>query len=139
MLKSAKVATVRIELLSFEQDCPISNWSSHNVEWYSRWLGLILGLALNSTVSRASAADNVAGNLITIDNDGMWSWYMDERAIVDPVNGTLLIGANSSSPVRYPTSRPTGSVDLFTYDLATGSRSRFQLSDIDEDDHNARV
>src|SRR5262245_9123745 len=57
------------------------------------------------------AADNVAGNLITFDNDGMWSWYMDERAIIDPTNNKLLISANSSSPVRYPAARPTGSTD----------------------------
>jgi hypothetical protein len=83
------------------------------------------------------AADNVAGNLINFNNDGMWSWFMDERAIIDPTNGTLLIGSNSSSPIRYPVGRPTGSVDVFSYDIVSGSRSRFQLSDIDEDDHNA--
>ena len=100
-------------------------------------LGLLAGLSLAAVAAPAHAADNVAGNLINFDNDGMWSWYMDERVIVDPTNGKLLIGSNSSSPVRYPTGRPTGSVDVFTYDIATGDRSRFQLSDIDEDDHNA--
>jgi hypothetical protein len=87
--------------------------------------------------SAATAADNVAGNLINFDNDGMWSWYMDERVIVDPTNGTLVISSNSSSPVRYPTGRPTGSEDVFTYDFATGNRTRFQLADIEEDDHNS--
>ena len=56
----------------------------------------------------ASGADNVVGNLINFDNDGFWSWYMDERAIVDEINGKLLIGSVSSSPVRFPTGRPTG-------------------------------
>jgi hypothetical protein len=82
-------------------------------------------------------ADNVAGNLINFDNDGYWSWYMDERSVVDVANGKLLIGSVSGSLVRYPTGRPTGSVDVVTFDLATANRTRSQLSDIDEDDHNA--
>jgi hypothetical protein len=85
----------------------------------------------------ASAADNVAGNLINFDNDGFWSWYMDERAVIDAAGGKLLIGSVSSSPVRYPMGRPTGGVDVVAFDLATGNRTRSQLSDIDEDDHNA--
>ena len=104
-----------------------------------RWVALVVALVVSLAAygSTAVAADNVAGNLINFDNDGFWSWYMDERVIVDPTNGKILIGSNSTSPVRYPTGRPTGSVDVFTYDIATGDRSKFQLSDIAEDDHNA--
>ncbi len=78
----------------------------------------------------------------------MWSWYMDERAIVDPTNGKILVSGASSSPVAYPTGRPTGSVEMVTYDYATGRRTRYRdpaqstltsygLADIEEDDHNA--
>jgi hypothetical protein len=97
----------------------------------------MLAMTIILPCAAAAAADRVNGNLINFDNDGFWSWFMDERVIVDPTNGKILIGSNSTSPVRYPTGRPTGSVDVFTYDIATGDRSKFQLSDIGEDDHNA--
>src|SRR5262249_7405019 len=58
-------------------------------------------------------------------------------ACVGRSKGTLLSGSVRSSPVAYPIGRPAGGVDVATFDIATGSRSRFQLSDIDEDDHNA--
>lgn len=99
--------------------------------------GLGVALCYALATGPAHAADNVAGNLINFDNDGYWSWYMDERAIIDPANGKLLIGSVGGSPVRYPVGRPTGSVDVVTFDLATSDRNRSQLSDIDEDDHNA--
>ena len=86
---------------------------------------------------RAIAADNVFGNLINFDNDGYWSWYMDERAIIDPHHGKLLIGSAQLVSGAIPAGRPTGSIDVVTFDLATGNRTRSQLSDIDEDDHNA--
>ncbi|MGD9634962.1 MAG: glycosyl hydrolase 115 family protein, partial [Pirellulales bacterium] len=109
----------------------------------SRWrraghqYGLSVLLLCALLRSQVLAADNVTGNLINFDNDGYWSWYMDERTIIDPANGKLLVGSVSGSPVRYPIGRPTGSVDVVSFDFATGNRTRSQLSDIDEDDHNA--
>ena len=43
------------------------------------------------------ATDNVDGNLITLNPDGNWSWYMDERAIFDATNAKLLISSQTSS------------------------------------------
>ena len=42
------------------------------------------------------AADYVAGTLIVFNDNGAWSWYQDERAIVDAAAGTLLIGCVSN-------------------------------------------
>ena len=42
------------------------------------------------------AADYVAGTLIAFNDNGAWSWYQDERAIVDAAAGTLLIGSVSN-------------------------------------------
>ena len=86
------------------------------------------------------AADNVAGNLINFNNDGDWSWYMDERAIIDPVAGTLLIGSASNSSVLYPTGRAFGQDEVSAYNFSTGARTQFQLSPANElsvDDHDA--
>ncbi|HEY7087109.1 MAG TPA: dockerin type I domain-containing protein [Tepidisphaeraceae bacterium] len=88
-------------------------------------------------VTRALAGDNVAGTMVDFNNDGMWSWYMDERAIIDPVTNKLMVSSVSSSPVAYPAGRPAGSVYVSTFDLNSGTHSLFQLSAIQEDDHNA--
>src|SRR3972149_8509933 len=37
------------------------------------------------------SANFVAGNLITLNDNGAWSWFMDERAIVQ--NGKLIVGS----------------------------------------------
>jgi hypothetical protein len=86
----------------------------------------------------AHATDNVAGNLINFNNDGAWSWYMDERAIIDPTNDSLLIGSNSQSTVLYPTGRQRGQDEISAYNLASGARTQFQLSSgLSIDDHDA--
>ena len=41
-------------------------------------------------------SDYVAGTLIVFNNNGAWSWFQDERAIVDSVAGTLLVGSVSN-------------------------------------------
>jgi hypothetical protein len=100
-----------------------------------RWAFPLLWLT-STLAGSAPAADNVAENLILFNDNGTWSWYMDERVIIDPASGRLLVSSVTSSPVAYPIGRPTGAIDLVTYDLASGNRTRFQLSDIQEDDHN---
>ena len=78
-------------------------------------------------VANVSATDNVVGNLINFNNDGAWSWYMDERAIIDPTSSTLLIGSNSLSTVLYPTGRQRGQDEVSSYNLSTGARTQFQV------------
>jgi hypothetical protein len=95
--------------------------------------------ALGRTAS-AAVADNVAGNLINFNNDGAWSWYMDERAIIDQSTGTLLVGSDSLSTVAYPTGRSRGQDEVSTYNLSTGARTQTQLSGnnvLSLDDHDA--
>ena len=75
---------------------------------YPHRLVSLLAALVASAPSLARAADNVNGNLLLFNNDGMWSWYMDERAIVDPTNGTILVSSVTSSPVAYPVGRPAG-------------------------------
>jgi MYXO-CTERM domain-containing protein len=78
--------------------------------------------------------DRVNGNLIQFNNDGVWSWYMDERVIHDPVNNTYLINSITSSDFAR---NAGGVVRVTTFDPDTGARRTVALSDIDEDDHNA--
>ncbi|MCA9241484.1 MAG: BNR-4 repeat-containing protein, partial [Planctomycetales bacterium] len=85
--------------------------------------------------------DIVHGNLIQIDGDGNWTWYTDERSIVDPNNGHVLVNSVGFSPSYVPQTY-TGIVDVVDFDPATGRRTRTQLSNqpgslgIQSDDHN---
>lgn len=93
-----------------------------------------------STPSQAAAGqsvcDRVDGNLILLNDNGAWSWYQDERAIVDPQAGTLLVSSVAASP-RGIDGRRDGNVDLTTFDFSSGLRTRFVLGEIQEDDHNS--
>jgi hypothetical protein len=107
---------------------------------------LMLALLLCIGRSLAVAADNVAGNLIQFNSDGNWSWYMDERAIIDPTNNRLLVSSQASSNA---TGIAGGTVFTTSYDLSTGRRTPVVMRNSSaitvsnpngggqEDDHNA--
>ncbi len=79
----------------------------------------------------------VAGSLIQLNSNGAWSWFMDERAIVD--NGKLIVGsvravgaaeANASDPAW-------GNVEVSVYDFATGGVQQTVLHPrFEQDDHD---
>jgi hypothetical protein len=82
----------------------------------------------------------VHANLIQFDGDGAWTWYSDERAIVDPNNGHLLVNSVGFSPT---VSGSPADVDVVNFNPTTGRRVRTQLSNlqpgnpnIQNDDHN---
>jgi hypothetical protein len=41
--------------------------------------------------------DRVDGILRTLNDNGAWSWFEDERAIVDPLRGRILVGSCADS------------------------------------------
>jgi hypothetical protein len=96
--------------------------------------GIIL-MAILAARSSAGAADHVDGNLIVFNDNGAWSWYQDERAIVDAKAGKLLVSSVAASMPSINGPRD-GNVDLVTFDLASGATTRFVLGKIQEDDHN---
>ena len=48
--------------------------------------GLVFGAGL-------PAQDRVHGHLINFQDNGAWSWFEDERSIVDPLRGRILVGS----------------------------------------------
>ena len=83
----------------------------------------------------------VNGNLIQFDSEGAWTWYTDERAIVDPNNGHMLVNSVGYSPTVGGGS--PGNVDVVDFNPLTGRRVRTRLSNqvpgnpqIQNDDHN---
>src|SRR3977135_4576654 len=61
----------------------------------------------------------VAGKLIQLNDNGAWSWFMDERAIVD--DGKLIVGSvRAVGDYRKDRDPDWGNVEVSVYDLASG-------------------
>lgn len=93
----------------------------------------LAGVLLSTTVTRA--ADNVAGNLMLINDNGAWSWFEDERAIVDESTGNVLVGSIGNGSGTDGPNR-TGSVEVASFNLATRRVSNVSIGAIRPDDHN---
>jgi hypothetical protein len=72
-----------------------------------------------------------------INDNGAWSWFEDERAVIDAVSCTLLVSSVANGSGTGGMSRH-GDVEVVAYDLATGSSSRTTLFDnFEGDDHDS--
>jgi hypothetical protein len=84
----------------------------------------LMQLSLNGQTEK----DYVNGNLVTFNNNGVWCWFQDERAVVDTVKQKLVIGSVTSS----------GGIEATIYDLtAKKVESKTQIGKLTVDDHNA--
>ena len=86
--------------------------------------------------------DVVAGNLMQFNDNGNWTWYCDERSVVDAARGRLIVGSDAS-PAGFGGSPRGGDVETVIFDLATGAWRRDTLKDgasnpgvFYADDHN---
>src|SRR5206468_11477217 len=62
----------------------------------------------------------VAGPLIELNDNGAWSWLMDERAIVD--DGKLIVGSvRAVGDHRNDRDPEWGNVEVSVYDFASGN------------------
>lgn len=98
----------------------------------------LLGFAIAASAAAcfggaAAAQDVVNGTLVQFNENGAWSWFEDERAIV--ADGKVLVSSIGDAAGTGGVAR-NGNVDLVTFDLSTRRASRFLLSDIQADDHN---
>jgi len=87
------------------------------------------------------APDQVRGKLIKLADNGAWSWFQDERAVIDPAAGKLLVGATANR-FGFGGMARDGDIDATIVDLETRRRRTFTLkhnlgSSIGGDDHNA--
>ena len=85
----------------------------------------------------AAAQDLVRGRLLQFNDNGAWSWFEDERAIVDPSMGMILVGSCSDESGVGGAAR-SGDIDLAWLDVSTGRFGQFELRDrLQDDDHNS--
>jgi hypothetical protein len=77
-----------------------------------------------------------AGTVRLFNNNGAWTWYSDERSIVDKENGKILVSSDANAQGPGGSGRD-GNVDVVVYDIATNTASSpFVLGDLAPDDHN---
>ncbi len=85
----------------------------------------------------ATAADDVARGMILLNDNAGWSWFEDERAIINPVSGELLVSSAASFGGPNGGVR-SGDIDVVAYKLATGVTTRTVLKpQLQADDHNS--
>lgn len=79
----------------------------------------------------------MTGMQTTINDNGAWCWFQDERALVDPANNTLLVGSVAAPEGAGGDSRG-GNIEVAVLDLATGdSQVHVVHRRLEPDDHNA--
>lgn len=125
----------------FIDDFPASaTGSATDRTWYAG-----IGYAIAGPPPPPPVPDQVTGTLISIDPDAGWTWYTDERAIID---GTRLIAGGVRGKDWFGS---VGDIVGTQFDLTTGQRSPFLLgpppikdpgnigpgdTEEDKDDHN---
>jgi hypothetical protein len=83
-------------------------------------------------------ANYVAGSLVQLNDNGAWSWFMDERVIVD--QGKLIVGSvRSLGDFDATQDKPDwGNVEVSVYDIETGRADHIVLHrHFEQDDHDA--
>ncbi|MBR8640595.1 BNR-4 repeat-containing protein [Streptomyces tuirus] len=73
---------------------------------------------------------------LTVNDNGAWCWFQDERALVDPRTQTLVSGS-VAAPEGPGGSHRAGNIELAVVDLATGTSDIVVLHhNLEADDHN---
>lgn len=79
-----------------------------------------------------------AGRIIELNDNGAWSWFMDERVVVH--DGKLLVGSIRSADTMYhggPPEPGQGNCELAVHDLTTGETNVVVLHEqLEQDDHD---
>jgi hypothetical protein len=125
-----------------DQHPPIIGVQQLRVSFRTALLFLIATVALGcGTPPSGPSGDEVAGNLILINDNGAWCWYQDERVIVDTAQGQIVLGSVAHGRGVGDSTR-NGDVEISAFDLGTGQRQRATLKHAflsydAADDHNA--
>ena len=88
-------------------------------------------------VPPAAPGDQVAGNLVLLNDNGGWCWYQDEKVIYDAAGGNL-VASTIANQSGYGGASRGADVDALTFHLATGRRMRAGMGKRGSsgDDHN---
>jgi BNR repeat-containing family member len=84
------------------------------------------------------AGDFVTGNLIQFNDNGNWTWYCDERSVIDKARGRIIVGSDGNGAGVGGSAR-NGAIEVAMFDLQTGIPTRTTLlpsGTLGADDHN---
>jgi hypothetical protein len=70
------------------------------------------------------------GTVTVFNDDGAWTWYSDERAVVDVAGNKIIVSSDANRGGR------NGAVEVVIYDVSAKMGSRFELGKLGPDDHN---
>jgi hypothetical protein len=74
---------------------------------------------------------------VVLNDNGAWSWFEDERAVIHSSTGTLLVSSVANAAGSGGMARH-GNVEVVTYDLSSGDTQRTVLhADLEADDHDS--
>jgi hypothetical protein len=107
------------------------------IDFATTMRALLIGILATMLAPSARAEMDVAGTLVEFNDNGAWSWFEDDRAIVDAAAGKIVVSsvANSAGTGGAPRD---GDVDVASLDLASGVVTRFTLAEnLEADDHNS--
>lgn len=79
--------------------------------------------------------DYVLGNLIQFNDNGLWCWFQDERAVVDRQTHKVILGSDASG-TGVGGSAHDGNIEAVIFDLNSRTPQRYLLADMGCDDHN---
>jgi len=100
---------------------------------------IVLAILLTAISGGAQLPANyVAGSIVQLNDNGAWSWFMDERVIVD--HGKLIVGSvRSLGDFDATQDQPAwGNVEISVYNIETGRADRVVLHrHFEQDDHDA--
>jgi hypothetical protein len=81
--------------------------------------------------------NDVAGSMITFNDNGAWSWFEDERAIIDIGANKLIVSSVANGAGTGGAAR-SGDVEVESLDLTTHNVASFTLHDaLQADDHDS--
>jgi hypothetical protein len=99
---------------------------------------LLLAILLpGPSAAAGETKDYVAGSLVQLNDNGAWSWFMDERVIVD--RGRLIVGSVRAVGPRQDRGKDpdSGNVEISVYEIATGKVDNVVLHrHFEQDDHD---
>jgi hypothetical protein len=79
-------------------------------------------------------ADWTRGEVTVFNDNGGWTWYNDERVVVDAAAGKIVVSSAASSASSQTANR---SIDVVIHDLATKQNTKKSLGSLSySDDHN---
>ncbi len=101
------------------------------------FLGIFATLFLPGSV-QGQGQDWVGGNLVQFDENGAWTWYSDERAIIDKARGKLVVGVDVSGTGLGGSPR-NGAIVADIFDFSSGTSKKYTMlasGTLGSDDHN---